>query len=263
MTQRSPGDDGFVWPVPEDDLDALEALPVAKTDETSPPAPPASQRFRTPMIERSALVMAGMVLGAFLVMLMSSPSQDGAPAADGAHDALAEVRALADDLKAQVAQVDARLIRVAAAASPPDGIGDASSAAPAAVAPAPANPARARRAGPPAAPRRPTAPAPALDLVQRYARAYARMDAGAVQALWPSADRDALVSTFTARREQRLTLSRCRGRAADDGAVVTCQGTLRYRTRVDDRGTRVRRGVWSFALSREDTAWQIEDVTAP
>lgn len=107
------------------------------------------------------------------------------------------------------------------------------------------------------------APPEALDVVRQYAAAYSRMDARATQAVFPSADRRSLVTTFTGLREQHLSLSGCKGQRVGVGAAVTCRGTLRYRPRVGDHSTRTRQGVWTFALAPTGDAWRIELVTEP
>lgn len=121
---------------------------------------------------------------------------------------------------------------------------------------------RRRRAAAPAVRVRQAPPA-VLDVVRRYAVAYSRMDARATQAVWPAADRQMLASTFNTLREQRLTLSGCRGQLVDVGATVSCRGTLRYRPRVGDHSTRTRQGTWRFALAPDGDTWRIDLVTEP
>lgn len=117
-----------------------------------------------------------------------------------------------------------------------------------------------RRAGPK---RPPAAPPAAIDVVREYAAAYSRMDARAAQAVWPTADRQALASRFNGLREQRLTLSGCRGQLLDVGAAVACKGILRYRPRVGDHSTRTREGTWRFELAPDGDTWRIGLVTEP
>jgi hypothetical protein len=102
-----------------------------------------------------------------------------------------------------------------------------------------------------------------LGTVQQYASAWSRLDARATQALWPSVDRASLVGTFTAIREQRLTLAGCKATVADDLAAVTCRGTLRYRPRVGEHSTRTEQGRWTFDLARRDQSWVIASVGRP
>ena len=89
------------------------------------------------------------------------------------------------------------------------------------------------------------------------------MDARATQAVWPTADRQALVTTFTALREQRLTLSRCRGALNGDTATVLCRGTLRYRPRVGNHDTRTLEGNWRFTMLQRADDWVVEASSRP
>ncbi|AMY08760.1 hypothetical protein LuPra_01965 [Luteitalea pratensis] len=116
----------------------------------------------------------------------------------------------------------------------------------------------------PSAPRpRPQAAPAVLGAIQRYAVAYNRQDARATKAVWPSADRQALVKTFTGLREQRLTLLSCTTAVTGDSAIASCLGTRRYRPRVGDSSTRIQQGRWRFALQRTGGTWLIASVDAP
>ena len=107
------------------------------------------------------------------------------------------------------------------------------------------------------------APPEALATVGRFAAAYSRMDANATHAVWPAADRQTLVTTFTALREQRLTLSGCRGTMQEAAATVMCQGTLRYRPRVGNHDTRTVEGPWRFTVVQRDSEWVVGHVESP
>ncbi len=115
--------------------------------------------------------------------------------------------------------------------------------------------------------RTPRAPAPVVRAVmrevRRYESAYTRMDAAAVLAVWPAADRQAVIRHFTGLREQRLQLGGCVVESPADTASVTCRGTLRFRPRVGDHTTRTLRGRWRFALDRQAEGWAIAEVHAP
>lgn len=114
-----------------------------------------------------------------------------------------------------------------------------------------------------AAPAPSAAPPEVLATVGRFAAAYNRMDASATQAVWPTADHQALVTTFTALREQRLTLSRCGGAMNGDTATVLCRGTLRYRPRVGNHDTQIVEGTWRFTMLQRANDWVVENVEAP
>ena len=114
-----------------------------------------------------------------------------------------------------------------------------------------------------AAPAPIAAPAEVKATVDRFAAAYNRMDASATQAVWPTADHQALVTTFTALREQRLTLSRCDSTMNGDTATVLCRGTLRYRPRVGNHDTKIVEGTWRFTMLQRVDDWVVEDVESP
>ena len=116
----------------------------------------------------------------------------------------------------------------------------------------------------PSAPRpRPQAAPAVLGAIQRYAVAYNRQDARATKAVWPSADRQALVKTFSGLREQRLTLLSCTTAVTGNRATASCLGTRRYRPRVGDSSTRFQQGRWRFGLQRTGGTWLIASVDAP
>jgi hypothetical protein len=102
-----------------------------------------------------------------------------------------------------------------------------------------------------------------LGAINKYAVAYNRLDARATAAVWPSADHQSLVRTFTGLREQRLTLSACTTAVAGDRATASCRGERRYRPRVGDHSTRVQQGRWRFDLQRASGVWLIATVNAP
>jgi len=81
--------------------------------------------------------------------------------------------------------------------------------------------------------------------------------------VWPAADRAALTRTFTGISEQRLTLRDCAVSVGRQDATARCAGTLRYRPRVGDQGTRTRYGRWDFGLKRQQSGWVITTVKAP
>ena len=87
------------------------------------------------------------------------------------------------------------------------------------------------------------------------------MDASATRAVWPSANANVLARTFTGVREQRLRLAPCRVDRSGQHATATCAGTLRYRPRVGEHSTRVRRSQWAFELERTTAGWVIRSVS--
>lgn len=103
--------------------------------------------------------------------------------------------------------------------------------------------------------------APVHKAVRTFEAAWTRMDASATRAVWPTANPTVLARTFTGVREQRLRLSPCRIDRSGARASATCSGTLRYRPRVGEHSTRVRRDSWEFELERTNTGWVIRSVS--
>lgn len=96
-----------------------------------------------------------------------------------------------------------------------------------------------------------------------YERAVTRSDTAATREVWPSANAKALTDAFSAVREQRLQLGACDVDVQGERATAICRGTLRYRPRVGDHSTRIRRGRWEFQLERTEGRWIIQSVDAP
>jgi hypothetical protein len=105
--------------------------------------------------------------------------------------------------------------------------------------------------------------APVRRVLQAYARAWTRMDAGAARALWPSADAEILQAAFRPVSEQRLRLSACQVGMSGNRALAVCLGTLRYRPRDGGSPARVQRGRWEFELARSPQGWQIDTIDRP
>ncbi len=105
--------------------------------------------------------------------------------------------------------------------------------------------------------------APVHGVMRSFETAWTRMDTAATLAVWPTAKVDVLTRAFTNMREQRLRLAPCRVARTGTRATATCEGTLRYRPRVGDHSTRVRRDRWDFDLEQTGRGvWQIRRVKA-
>lgn len=106
--------------------------------------------------------------------------------------------------------------------------------------------------------------APVREAVLAFEAAWSRLDTAATRDVWPSANPTTLTSAFTAMREQRLRLAPCDVERTGNRATASCEGTLRYRPRVGDHTTRVRRDTWDFTLERSTDGWVVTDLdTAP
>lgn len=243
------------WPVP---VLRLSFVDLAHADDA---ATAVSARGVFGTIERLGLLAAGTLIG-IVVAVAGVPDVSGV---EGTTDAQAPaIVAAAPDVARPVVTTPVRRAEPSAAparAASARGDRPATGAAAGPARSATVSDTRARRAPMPAARLAETA-AP-LGIVQRYASATSRLDAGATHLVWPSADRQALVATFTALREQRLTLAGCTALVEGDRATVACRGTLRYRPRVGDHSTRVQQGRWRFALTRRSGDWVIATVTPP
>jgi hypothetical protein len=93
----------------------------------------------------------------------------------------------------------------------------------------------------------------------QFQAAYSRLDAGFVQASWPSVDRPRLERAFRNLEWQTLAFSECRVDIAGATATAICSGIVEYGTRVGNRRARDAR-TWSFALREESAGWLIQNV---
>ena len=98
-----------------------------------------------------------------------------------------------------------------------------------------------------------------MDVLDRYARAYERMDVGAAKALWPSLDDKRLRRAFAQLDGQQVQLGSCGVSITGDDANARCRGSATFRPKV---GAVVRRTgtEWKFNLSRASAGWQIVDT---
>jgi len=261
----------FEWPPSPGDLSAMSVMQVGQpavaptarsasrvtaAASSGAIAPARGSRRRPITLQQLTLLAAGMLVGAALPgiddgrrpivgiaraaeaatvapALATSPIASGEPLTDG--DA---ARAESTTSRAK----DATPIDITAAATP--------------VA---VTPARAVRAAPV---HRDPRTRQVLKTLRKYEAAFSRMDASATSAVWPSANHDELTRGFTAMREQRLWLHGCTVSGSGLQAAGTCRGTLRYRPRVGDHSTRLRRGTWRFALEQSGDGWLIRRVAS-
>jgi hypothetical protein len=141
---------------------------------------------------------------------------------------------------------------------------------PEAPGPEPASPAAAPE-GPPAIEpgANPTVPAAGVvddrsaiqQVLQRYQRAYAALDARATAAVWPSVDERALQKAFTLLQSQDLVFHRCDVAITGLRATAQCSGELRYVPRVGKATVRTQPHAWTFQLDRVGEDWRITSVT--
>jgi hypothetical protein len=100
--------------------------------------------------------------------------------------------------------------------------------------------------------------------LQRYRRAYNRLDARSAQAIYPAVNESALARAFSDLDSQVLLFERCDIELQGRFANVTCRGSSHYVPKVGNHETRVERRVWNFTLRKDEDAgdWKIESLRA-
>lgn len=96
--------------------------------------------------------------------------------------------------------------------------------------------------------------------VEKYTRAYERLDVRAAKAVWPSLDERELERAFQGLQSQRIRMSCGRISITGHDANARCSGDATYHPRVGSRVMRLTEREWTFNLSRSDSGWQIADV---
>jgi len=97
--------------------------------------------------------------------------------------------------------------------------------------------------------------------LNRYEAAYNRLDATAVQSVWPSLDRNALSRAFDGLASQKVSLGNCSVNVRDSAARAYCAGTTAWTPKVGG-GARTASRKWTFDLSEADGTWRIVRVEA-
>ena len=98
--------------------------------------------------------------------------------------------------------------------------------------------------------------------LQRYRRAYERLDAKSARMVWPSVNEAALGRAFDSLQSQTLIFSACDVSLRDAAAVATCEGSTRYTPRFGGREPKVEPRAWTFTLRKRGADWQIDSVKA-
>lgn len=98
-------------------------------------------------------------------------------------------------------------------------------------------------------------------VLAQFQAGYSRLDAGSVQAIWPSVDRPRLERAFRNLEWQTLEFSECRLDVTGAAATAICTGMVEYGTRVGSQRAREARR-WTFALREESAGWLIQNVLA-
>jgi hypothetical protein len=98
--------------------------------------------------------------------------------------------------------------------------------------------------------------------LQRYRRAYNRLDARSAQAVYPAVNEHALARAFEDLESQVLLFESCVIDVQGRSANVTCRGSSHYVPKIGNHETRVERRVWNFTLRKDDGDWKIENARA-
>lgn len=94
-------------------------------------------------------------------------------------------------------------------------------------------------------------------VLQRYARAYERLDVNAARAVWPSLDARALARAFDGLKAQAVEFSHCRVALELSEATAICGGRASYVPRVGRQAARTEPREWTFRLRKVDRDWLI------
>lgn len=98
--------------------------------------------------------------------------------------------------------------------------------------------------------------------LQRYRRAYNRLDARSAQAVYPAVNESALARAFDSLQSQVLSFDSCDIDLQGRSAVVTCHGSSRYVPKIGSHEPRIEPRVWTFTLRKDDGDWKIENARA-
>jgi len=95
------------------------------------------------------------------------------------------------------------------------------------------------------------------DALQRYRRAYGRLNVQSAEAVYPSVNRVALARAFGSLESQAITFDMCDVEVSGSMARAICHGTTRYVPKVGSRYPRTEPLVWSFELRKAEGDWTI------
>lgn len=99
-------------------------------------------------------------------------------------------------------------------------------------------------------------------VLQRYARAYAQLDARAAREIWPTVDERALARAFDNLSSQQVSFDRCAIAVDGPHAQASCQGQASYVGKVGNGEPRIEPRAWRFSLRRVGDEWKIETAAA-
>jgi hypothetical protein len=100
------------------------------------------------------------------------------------------------------------------------------------------------------------------EALQRYRRAYGRLNVQSALAVYPTVNRGALARAFDGLESQALTFDSCDVELRGVAARAICHGSARYVPKVGSREMHTEPLVWSFELRKSDGDWTIESAKA-
>jgi hypothetical protein len=95
------------------------------------------------------------------------------------------------------------------------------------------------------------------DVLNAYARAYGRLDAGAARQVWPTVNERALSRAFASLSSQDIAFDDCRIDVRGGTASADCSGRASYTGKVGSREPRTEARQWHFELRRDGAEWKI------
>jgi hypothetical protein len=96
--------------------------------------------------------------------------------------------------------------------------------------------------------------------LQRYRRAYNRLDAQSAHAAYPAVNASALARAFDSLESQALAFESCDIDLQGQYATATCHGTSRYVPKIGNRVPRIEPRVWTFTLRKDEGDWKIQSA---
>jgi hypothetical protein len=97
-------------------------------------------------------------------------------------------------------------------------------------------------------------------VLERYRRAYERLDAEALKIIWPSVDERTLAQSFAVLDSQSMRFDTCRIDIDNARGVATCDGEATSAARSGDRSIHTRTGTWTFELHKNGDDWAVDSV---
>jgi hypothetical protein len=99
-------------------------------------------------------------------------------------------------------------------------------------------------------------------VLRQYQTALSRLDAQALEAIWPGLDTPAFTRAFGQLERQAVSFNECSVAIYGNDATARCQGRASYVPRVGPRDERVDDRQWRIELRKAEGAWRIVGVDA-